>query len=78
MPIKQTIQKWHTFVETGNHKILDDILAQKVIFHSPVLHAQQKGKALTKMYLGAAYLIFKETGFTYKKQILQENQAVVA
>ena len=77
MLIKQTIQKWHTFVETGDHKVLNKILASDAVFHSPVLHTPQKGKTLTKMYLGAAYYVFKDSNFVYKKQILQDQQAVL-
>jgi hypothetical protein len=77
MTIKHTIQKWHHFVETGKHTILDEILADDAVFHSPVLHTPQKGKTLTKMYLGAAYYVFKDTEFVYKKQILQNHQAAL-
>jgi len=77
MVIDQTIQQWHQFVQSGDIKILDKILAEEATFHSPVLHTPQRGKALTKMYLGAAYYVFKDSGFVYKKQVIQEQQAVL-
>ncbi len=67
------LEKWHQFVETGNHGLLDDLLADDVVFHSPVVWTPQKGKALTKMYLGGAAIVLKN-GFHYTRKIIQENQ----
>ncbi|MBW2423421.1 MAG: nuclear transport factor 2 family protein [Deltaproteobacteria bacterium] len=36
---------------------LDEILAEEVVFHSPIVHSPQKGRALTKLYLMAAYSV---------------------
>jgi hypothetical protein len=77
MLIKKTIETWHHFVEQGDVKVLQEVLADDVVFHSPVLHTPQKGKALTTMYLGAAYYVFKDTDFIYKRQVLQNKQAVL-
>lgn len=77
MVIQQTLNKWHDFVKQGNVNDLQDILSKEVVFHSPVLHTPQKGKALTFMYLYAAYQVFKDTDFVYKKQVIQNNQAVL-
>jgi len=75
MKIKHTIQKWHELLEQQKLEILDEILAEDVEFHSPVLHTPQKGKILTKMYLSAAYYVFSQQTFTYVREILQDNQA---
>lgn len=77
MVIQQTLNKWHDFVKQGNVNDLQDILSKEVVFHSPVLHTPQKGKALTFMYLYAAYQVFKDTDFVYKKQVIENNQAVL-
>jgi len=77
MIINKTIETWHHFVEQGDIKTLQSILSDDVAFHSPVLHTPQKGKALTTMYLGAAYYVFKDTDFTYNRQVLQDQQAVL-
>ena len=77
MVIQQTLNKWHDFVKQGNVNDLQDILSKEVVFHSPVLHTPQKGKALTFMYLNAAYQVFKDTDFVYKKQVIENNQAVL-
>ena len=73
--IKQTIQKWHQLLQQRKLEILDEILAEDVVFHSPVLHTLQKGKILTKMYLSAAYHVFSKQEFTYVREIIQANMA---
>ena len=52
------IKKWHELVETGNKDIYDEILADDVVFYSPVVHTPQKGKEITKIYLSAAGNVF--------------------
>jgi len=34
---------------------LDELLAEDVVFHSPVVHTPQQGRAVTKLYLMAAF-----------------------
>lgn len=67
------LNKWHQFVETGDHGLLDDLLADDVVFHSPIIWTPQKGKALTKMYLAGAAIVLKK-GFHYTRKIILENQ----
>ena len=77
MKISKAIDAWHEILESGKPNLLDELLAEDVVFHSPILHTPQKGKALTKMYLSAAYYVLFKNGFTYKRQILQDNQAML-
>ncbi len=66
---------WHEFVKTGDMGILDQLLANEVSFHSPVVWLPQKGKQLTKMYLTAAMHILRQGGFHYSKEIVSGQQA---
>ncbi len=77
MIIEQTIQKWHQVVDAKDPSQLKSLLADDVVFHSPVLHTPQKGKALTTMYLSAAFYVLANENFKYNRQILQDNQAVL-
>ena len=77
MIINKAIKHWHQFIEKGDVTILNKIFASDAVFHSPVLHAPQKGKALTMMYLQAAFHVFKGNSFVYKRQVIQDNQAVL-
>jgi hypothetical protein len=80
------IKKWHELIETGNKEIYDEILAEDVIFYSPVVHTPQKGKEITKIYLSAAGNVFGDSkkesapkdsfsNFKYTKEIIGENNA---
>lgn len=77
MKIQQAIKHWHTLLEKNQPELLTLLLAEDVVFHSPVLHTPQKGKALTTMYLSAAMKVFESTGFHYKKEIMQGKQAAL-
>ena len=49
------LEAWHRVVKDMTESSLDAILADDVVFHSPVVHTPQEGKALTKLYLMAAF-----------------------
>jgi len=72
-----TIDTWHNLFKTRNPKGLDALLADDVVFHSPVLHKPQAGKALTTMYLTAAFHVFFNDTFHYVREVIGENDAVL-
>ncbi|MGV8946646.1 MAG: nuclear transport factor 2 family protein [Lutibacter sp.] len=71
-----TLKNWHTFIETRNPKILDDLLANDVIFYSPIVWVPQDGKQITKLYLMAALEVFgsENSNFMYVRQVIDKNQ----
>ncbi|MBX3638626.1 MAG: nuclear transport factor 2 family protein, partial [Rubrivivax sp.] len=48
---------------------LDALLDDDAVFVSPVVHTPQRGKALTKAYLSAAFLVFFNPSFRYVREI---------
>jgi len=48
------LTRWHALVESKNPALLDDLLADDVVYRSPAVFAPQEGKALTRGYLSAA------------------------
>ncbi len=84
--IEQTIERWHQVI-AGDAAGLDDLLADDVVFYSPVVFTPQKGKDVTRLYLGAAGntlgggepITSDGSGgkFRYTKQILSGNQAML-
>jgi len=72
-----TLQRWHEVVQTKNVSALDTLLADDCVFHSPVVHTPQEGKALTKMYLSAAALVLANDTFTYVREVVGESEAVL-
>ncbi|HCE38415.1 MAG: hypothetical protein CL543_05570 [Alcanivorax sp.] len=75
--IEQTIQRWHRLVESKDANELDELLADNVVFHSPVVHTPQEGKAITRMYLTAALHTLNNEHFRYQREILQGDNAML-
>ncbi len=72
-----TLSTWHALVVTRNTKGLDALLADDVVFHSPVVHTPQTGKAITKQYLGAAFHVFFNETFKYIREIIGARDAAL-
>ncbi len=77
--MKSFLKNWHTFLETGNPKILDDLLSDEVIFYSPIVWTPQEGKQITKLYLMAAMQVFggENSNFKYVKQVIDDKQFIL-
>ncbi|MBK7392956.1 MAG: nuclear transport factor 2 family protein [Chloracidobacterium sp.] len=71
------IAAWHQIVEQRDMSGLSDILAADVIFHSPVIHTPQVGKALTIMYLSAAAGLLLNGTFRYVREVVGPEDAVL-
>ncbi len=76
MPI-DTLASWHRLVEERNSDGLDSLLSEKVVFHSPILHTPQVGKALAKQYLVAALGILLNDSFRYVREVSNSRDAVL-
>ncbi len=71
------LSTWHKIVQTGNMDLLDSLLDESVVFHSPVVHTPQKGKAITSMYLKAAGIVLFNDSFTYVREVVNDTDAVL-
>jgi hypothetical protein len=72
-----TLSTWHELVKSRNAKGLDLLLADNVVFHSPVVHAPQVGKAVTIQYLAAAFHVFFNESFKYVREVTGPADAVL-
>lgn len=72
-----TLTRWHALVKSRDISGLDGLLADDVVFYSPVSHSPQIGKARTLPYLEAAFLVFLNDSFTYVREFVKENDAVL-
>lgn len=72
-----TLANWHRLVKTRDIKGLDSLLSDKVVFHSPVVHAPQVGKEITTQYLSAALLVFFNETFQYVSETSGSHDAVL-
>jgi hypothetical protein len=76
MPL-DTLAAWHRILETQNPAGLDELLADDVVFHSPIVHTPQAGKAITALYLSAAFRVFNNETFHYVREIKGQSDAVL-
>lgn len=73
----KVLEKWHNIVRTHDVSGLRELLADDVVFYSPVVHTPQVGKAVTTMYLSAAQQVFDNESFRYIREIVGDNDAVL-
>jgi SnoaL-like protein len=71
------LHTWHELVRTRNVAGLDTLLADDVVFHSPVVHTPQVGKAITARYLAAAFHVFFNESFRYVREIVGQQDAAL-
>jgi len=75
--ISDTIKAWHQLVATKDAEGLNRILADNVVFHSPVVHTPQAGKPITTLYLTAALHVLNNDTFKYLREVVSGNNAVL-
>jgi len=75
--IQDTVAAWHKLLKTKDAAGLDDILADNVVFYSPVVHTPQAGKPITTLYLTAALHVFVNDSFKYLREVVSGNNAVL-
>jgi ketosteroid isomerase-like protein len=75
--IEDTIAAWHKLIESKDAAGLDNILADNVVFHSPIVHTPQVGKQITILYLTAAFYVFNNDSFKYLRDVISGNNAVL-
>lgn len=56
---------------------LDELLAEDVVFFSPVVHTPQRGRSITAHYLGAALHVFANPTFRYVREVVGSHDAVL-
>jgi hypothetical protein len=88
--IEKVVENWHKHLKGELQGGLDALLADDVVFYSPVVFTPQKGKEITKLYLNAASNTFdlpsegevssdgKSSGaFRYTKEVMTGDTAVL-
>src|SRR6185369_3333746 len=68
---------WHELVKTKNSDGILPLLADDVVFFSPIVHTPQAGQALTLLYLTAAVHAFGNDTFRYVREIVGNRDAVL-
>jgi hypothetical protein len=63
------IKKWHEVIKSRDPSLLEKLLADDVVLHSPVVHSLIEGKKLVSLYLNAALHTFLNETFDYIRQL---------
>lgn len=72
------LQNWHRVIDAGSKPAdLAEIIAEDAVFHSPVVHTPQVGRAITVAYLAAAGKTLGNDSFRYVREILDGNHLVL-
>lgn len=72
------VEARHAVVRSPSPSALDALLAEDVVFHSPVVHTPQRGRALAKLYLmGAFQVLAADRRFRYAREVVGERDAVL-
>jgi hypothetical protein len=86
--IEKCIEDWHRHIRGELPGGLDALLAEDVVFYSPIVFTPQKGREITKLYLQAATNTFTaepvageqraaDADFQYSKRVLDGRHAVL-
>jgi len=71
------VDRWLQVAKARDGRALASLLADEVVFHSPVVHTPQRGRAVTMQYLGAALQVFGNPSFAYVRQLRGERDALL-
>ena len=71
------IRRWHELAAARDSAGLEELLADDIVFVSPVVHAPQRGKPIAKAYLSAALDVLGGEHFRYVGFWRAENSAVL-
>jgi hypothetical protein len=76
-PIRRAVEGWHEVVRQRQPAGIDALLADDVVFHSPVVHTPQRGRDITFKYLSSAEKVLGGPGFSYVGEWRSDSGAVL-
>lgn len=77
-PAHTGVAAWHAYMASGGDPaLLSAQLAENAVFHSPVVHSPQEGKAKVMLYLLSAAKVLGNESFAYVREIVDGNDALL-
>mgnify|MGYP001817621125 CR=1 FL=1 len=74
----QSLANWHKIAANGSKADeLATIIHEDAVFHSPVVHTPQRGRAIVISYLSAAGQTLGNESFRYEREVVGEGTAVL-
>lgn len=78
MSANRGLQSWHSVLEGGSTPTsLAAIIREDAVFHSPVVHTPQRGRALVVAYLAAAGQTLGNASFRYVRELVDGDEALL-
>lgn len=78
MSASDNLARWHAYMHGGSDPaVLADMLAEDAVFHSPVVHTPQVGKAIVIAYLVAASHVLGNDNFRYVRELVDGDEMML-
>lgn len=78
MSAEKGLKNWHVVIEGGSSPAaLAAIIREDAVFHSPVVHTPQVGRAIVVAYLAAAGQTLGNDSFAYQREVVDGDTAVL-
>ena len=78
MSAERGLKNWHRVLQGGNQpEALAEIIREDAVFHSPVVHTPQKGRAKVVGYLAAAGVVLNTDKFRYVREFADGDNALL-
>lgn len=75
--MSKALEIWHGLLASRDMSVLDELLHDEVVFHSPVVHTPQQGKKICSLYLAAADQVLNNGKFRYLREVINDNDAAL-
>jgi ketosteroid isomerase-like protein len=72
---KSAVQRWHTMLQNSDMSMLSELLANDVVFRSPVAYQPYVGKQVVFFILTNVIQVFEN--FTYHREFYTEEVAML-
>ncbi len=70
------VAAWHAYMDSdADERLLAALVADDAVFHSPVVHSPQQGKAKVMLYLLSAAKVLGNDSFRYVRELIDGNEA---
>lgn len=71
------LAKWHAYIGNETAEALAELIADDAVFHSPVVHTPQQGKAKVMGYLLAAAKVLNGDKFAYIRELVDGDNVLL-
>ena len=78
MTARTGVDHWHAYMNSGaDAALLGTMVADEAVFHSPVVHSPQAGKAKVMLYLLSAAKVLGNDSFRYVREVIEGQDALL-